>query len=127
MSDNLTRLQYAVEKLSTTILNGGYAFTVEASILPDGGLVISTFNVFEPNFRFPLAWVYSFSQDEFDKMLDEVAQLFKEPDFDLEEIVRRQGEALNNFLENKKKNDPELAQKLEEYEAERAAFLGDVV
>lgn len=125
MSDNLTLLQYAVDRVTQRMQDRNYAFMAEGVVMAEGGIVITAISVFRPDLHFPLVWLYEFSQEGFDAMLSEVFNLL-DGDFDLEAIAHQQSAKLAEFLELRVKGDPELAKEVAAYETEREAFLASL-
>ena len=75
MADNLTLLQYTVNRLQDMLTDEGYAFLVEGAITAGGGLVIRATHMEDPLVAFPIVWMYDFSQEDFEATMAQALAL----------------------------------------------------
>ena len=121
--DNLIKLQAALAVSQRKLHEAGYNFVIEASVLADGGLLVTVSNLYDPDIRFPLAWLLEYSQVEYDEMLEYITNVFNDRDVDLAELSIKRTQELARAFNSMRIIDPEKDAELKRFERERDEFL----
>lgn len=121
--DNLRRLQDALAVGQRKLVEAGYNFVIEASVLADGGLLVTVSNLYDPDIRFPLAWLLEYSQGEYDEMLDYITGAFNDRNIDLAKFSIERTQELARAFNSMRIIDPEKDAELKRFERERDEFL----